>query len=137
MSLSRLGCRGGLGFALAVAVLLALGGPGNGQPGSRKQPVPKKAALDKATALIGELYREDLIQATRGNYARLKLAQAFLIEARETTDDPAGKYVLLREAWLLAGQAGDAAIALQALEDSFPLKLQQCQATTASQAVAP
>src|SRR5882724_7306803 len=99
MSLSRLGCRGGLGLVFASAVLVVLCGLGdlNGQPGPKKQPVPKKDALDKATALIGELYREDLIQATRGNYARLKLAQAFLADARETTDDPAGKYVLLRE----------------------------------------
>jgi hypothetical protein len=103
------------GFATFV-LLLALGGT-QGQPPSKKLPVPDTEALQRSTALVGELFREDLIKATREREARVKLAQTFLQEAKDTNDDPAGKYVLLREATALASQAGDGATALQALEE--------------------
>jgi hypothetical protein len=122
MSLSR---RGGLSivFGLAVGVFLvgALGGRG-GQPGPKRLPVPKQEALDRANKLIGELFRDDLIKALdskapNNREVRLALAQRFLLEARDTTDDPAGKYVLLRDAATHASMAGDGATALLALEE--------------------
>lgn len=110
-------CRLGTGGLLvAFALALCLGDLHGQQPG-KKQPVPSKAAEEKALKLIGELYGPELVKSIQDKEARLKLAQVFLNEGRDTTDDLAARYVLLREAWLLAGQAGDAAIALQALEE--------------------
>jgi tricorn protease-like protein len=112
-------------FALAAAVALLSQAGASGQPAPKRHAVPDAKALDKATALVGELFRDDLIKATREREVKQRLAQTFLAEGRETNDDPAGKYVLLRESAALAAQAGDAATALQALDElaaSFAVK---------------
>jgi WD40 repeat protein len=109
--------RGLPGFALAALVVLLGLGHVDGQPGPKKHPVPKKEAIDKATALVGELYRDDLIKALNDRAVRVSLAGTFLNEARDTHDDPAARYVLLREAAQLAANAGDASVALLALDE--------------------
>jgi hypothetical protein len=119
MSFHRLGRRGGwvLVFALAVLVTLAGLGGSYGQPTKKKLAVPDAKAQQAATALIGELYRDDYVKALTDNDTRIKLAQTLLLESRDTNDDPAGKYVLLSEAAKLAAKAGDAGTALQAIEE--------------------
>ncbi len=97
--------------------LVSFGSPPFGQSSSKKQPVPKKEALDRAVMLIGELFRADLARAADDRGEGLKTAQTFLFVAKETNDDPAGKYVLLRESAALAASAGEAGLALQALEE--------------------
>jgi hypothetical protein len=83
-------------------------------PGQARS-VPSQNARQQAAALIGELYRDELLQALTDPSVKLKLAHTFLQEARDTADNPAGKYVLLREAATLASQAGDGFTALRAL----------------------
>ena len=108
MSFDRLGRRGGwvLVFALAIAAVLgSLGGtaaqPAK-KPSDKKLPIPDKKAQQTAATLIGDLYRNELIKSLTDNDARLKLAQTLLFEARDTSDDAAGKYMLLSEAAQLA-----------------------------------
>jgi WD40 repeat protein len=87
------------------------------QPPTKKLPVPQDKDLQRATALVNELYRDEIAKAEKDSAAGLKLAQALLLEARSTNDDPAGKYVLLNQSSNLAGKAGDASTALEALEE--------------------
>jgi WD40 repeat protein len=123
MSFHRLGRRGGwvLVFAWVFASLLSSLAGSAAQPakksGEKKLPIPDKKAQLTAATLIGELYREDLVKSLNDNQARLRLAQTFLLEARDTNDDAAGKYVLLSEAAQLAAKAGDVSTALQAIEE--------------------
>jgi hypothetical protein len=114
-------CRPGFLVALVAGIGLVLsitaGPQAAGQPPSKKLAVPDKKQVERATALVGELYRSDLINATRDRETRLKLASTFLSEARDTNDDPAAKYVLLRESAALAALGGDAGLALLALDE--------------------
>jgi hypothetical protein len=82
----------------------------------QKLPVPANTDLDRATALVTELYGDDFARAKAEPAARLKLAQVLLLEAKATADDAAGRYILLRHAADLAAEAGDPATALEALE---------------------
>jgi hypothetical protein len=119
MAFHRLGRRGGwaIVFGLTLACLLATFDGSYGQPAKKKLPVPDKKAQLAAATLIGELFRDELVKALTDNDARIKIAQTFLFEARDTNDDPAGKYMLLSEASLLAAAAGDAGTSLQAIEE--------------------
>jgi hypothetical protein len=101
-----------LTLLLAVALALAFA---CATSAAQRQAVPAKEAQERAAKLIDELYRDDITASKRDRDARLKLARIFLLEARDTGDDPAGKYVLLRESADLAARAGDGAIALQAI----------------------
>jgi len=102
--------------SLSLCLFVSLS-PAAGQPAPKKLPVPQTKDIERATALVGELYREDSAKVKSDRDAALKLAQTFLLEARETTDDPAGKFVLLGQSSGLAAHAGDAATALVALEE--------------------
>src|SRR5439155_22128763 len=100
----------GLAFVMAVLPLaLHAGGPG-------KTPVPDKAAQEKALKLVLEVFQDDL-QNAREPAARVKLAAELLQQGRETKDDLALRYVLLREAGNLAAEGGDAALAFSAIEE--------------------
>jgi WD40 repeat protein len=79
--------------------------------------IPPAAAQKKAEALIRELYEKEYAKAEKGGAARAQLAVTLLQEGRDTNDDPAGRYVLFREARDLAAKAGDAPVALQAIAD--------------------
>jgi hypothetical protein len=106
--------------ALLLAGLLAVGltpaavGP---TPTGKRAAVPGKAALARAAALVKELYGGDLAKAEKDSVAAAALARTLLQEGKDTTDDPAGRYVLYQEARRLAGHAGDAATALQAADE--------------------
>ncbi len=79
-----------------------------------KVAVPEEADLAKSEASIRSLYKAE--------YARKAPADALLLSrklsavAMRTQDDPAGRYILLREARDLAAKAGDARVALMAID---------------------
>jgi outer membrane protein assembly factor BamB len=81
-----------------------------------KTPVPTKAAQDKALKLVLEVFQDDL-QSAGTPAARVKLAAELLQQGRETKEDLALRYVLLREARNLAAEGGDAALAFGAIEE--------------------
>ena len=101
---------------LCLIFSVALSLPALGQE-SKKKPVPSAAAQAKIEQLIRELYKDDLTKAADDAAARLRLAQTLLQEGRDTVDDTAGRYVLLKEAHKLAAEAGDISVALQAADE--------------------
>jgi hypothetical protein len=84
---------------------------------AKKLPVPDKASQDKALALVLDIFKEDL-GAAKEPEAQAKLAANLLQQGKESRDDAANRYVLFREARLLAARAGDANLALLAVEET-------------------
>jgi hypothetical protein len=114
MHARRLRCGQGLGlFLLVVGVGLSAA---VGQEG-KKRPIPPLEAQAKVVKLIQELYQDDLAKAKDEPAVKVRLAQTLLQEGRDTVDDAAGRYVLLREAHKLAAEAGDVTVALQAADE--------------------
>jgi WD40 repeat protein/serine/threonine protein kinase len=76
--------------------------------------VPAEAEQKEAEGLIRKEFKAEFAKkpAERG-----PLAHELLRKARETNDDPAGRFVLLREARDVAAQAGDASTALEAIDE--------------------
>jgi hypothetical protein len=101
---------------VGLALLLVAGGVAHGQP-ANKRPVSPPAAQAKAEKLIQELFGPDLARAAKVAADKARVAQLFLAEGRDTTDDAAGRYVLLTRAHRLASEAGDVATALQAADE--------------------
>lgn len=97
-----------------VFVLAFLSGAATAQ---EKLPIPAKADLARAEKLIADLFKDELARLKKEPELRSALALRFLEEARETRDDPAGRYALLLEARRLASDAGDGATALAAIEE--------------------
>src|SRR4051812_25819184 len=81
------------------------------------QPVKLPVDRQKAQKLVDELYGDDIRQAGKDPVAQARLASQLLQEAKETTDLPAARLILLETALALASEAGDLAVALQALEE--------------------
>src|SRR5436309_654596 len=104
LSGSRLGI---CGLVLMVSVGLA-----TTSAQDKKRPIPPEAAQAKVVKLIKELYGDELAKASDEPAAKLRLAQTLLQEGRDTVDDAAGRYVLLKEAHKLAAEAGDVTTAL-------------------------
>jgi hypothetical protein len=79
----------------------------------KRAPLPTKKEQDNADALVRRESRTDFAKkpAERG-----PLALVLLKKAEDTNDDPAGRFVLLRDARDVAAQAGDAFTALQAID---------------------
>jgi hypothetical protein len=89
-----------------------------------KEPIPNKAARDEATDLIREVYGEEVQQAKTAKQ-KIEVGQKLLDSALELTGDPAGKYVLIQAAKVMAKNAGDldlAFSAISALDDSFEIR---------------
>ncbi len=108
---------GFVGFGLGgVLLIIGLGPAATGQDG-KKRPIPAREAQAKVIKLIQELYQDDLARARQDPTVKTRLARTFLQEAKDTADDPAGRYVLLSEAHKLAAEAGDVTAALQAAEE--------------------
>src|SRR5262245_33424262 len=102
-------------FAAALMLLPAVLVGAQGTPG--KAPVPDAAARAKADALIRATFREDYEKARTDRAARKALAALLLEEGRKTREDAALRYAALAQAYDLAGQAGDAGTALQAITE--------------------
>ncbi len=81
-----------------------------------KAPVPGPDAQKEAEKLLREVYKEELAKKTPAD--RAALARKMLSQALQTDDDPASRYVLLREARELARESGDWNSALQAVEET-------------------
>src|SRR5579862_685486 len=77
-------------------------------------PVPSDEALAQAEKTIREVFREEY--GVRTGTAELKLAKKFVEQGLQTREDPALKYVLLREAGELALAAGDMETLIAALD---------------------
>lgn len=86
-------------------------------PPSARLPIPGAEALAAADELVREVYAREIARAD-DSAKRKALAQLYYDEARETDDDPAGCYVLLREARELAKGVGDAKLAVAAVDET-------------------
>jgi hypothetical protein len=85
------------------------------RPEAKRAPVPDEATQAKALKLIRDLYKDDY--AKKKPQDLLDLAAKLLQEAGETKDDPAARFVLLRESRDLAAQAGNAPACLEAIDE--------------------
>ncbi|MBI4604346.1 MAG: hypothetical protein HY721_20495 [Planctomycetes bacterium] len=79
-------------------------------------PIPAEATQAARLKLVRELHRDDYARAKDGA-AKLALSRRLLEEGCGTLDDPAGRYVLFVEARDLAVEAGDAAAAMEAVDE--------------------
>lgn len=77
-------------------------------------PVPDAEAQRKAEKVIREVYGD---AAKKPAPDRIAFAKKMLQQGIETKDDPSSQYVMFREAREVAARAGDAATALQAIEE--------------------
>jgi serine/threonine-protein kinase len=80
-----------------------------------KLPIPGDAKQAEAEKLIKELFKDDYVKKTPAD--RLSLSNKLTKKARETSDDPAARFVLFREGQDLAAQAGDAGSALKIIDE--------------------
>ncbi|MCH8924081.1 MAG: hypothetical protein IIA67_13155 [Planctomycetes bacterium] len=89
---------------------------GDPQPAATKRttkpPVPAAAALEKAVADIRDIFDVDAAITVE---AKAKLARELLAAAKETDDDPASQYVMLRMVRDMAAFHGEYAAAEQAI----------------------
>src|SRR5438876_10969457 len=67
--------------------------------------VPDEPSQARAERMVREVFAKDYAGHTPAQ--RVALAQKMLQQAGDTTDDPAARFVLLREARDLAASAGD------------------------------
>jgi WD40 repeat protein len=81
-----------------------------------KAPIPSKQAQAKARALIIEIFKDDLAGA-KDAAAKTKLAGYLLQQGKDSKDEPANRYMLYVAARDLAAEAGDALLALSAVEE--------------------
>jgi hypothetical protein len=77
----------------------------------KPMPVPESEAQAKAEKLIKSLYKDDFDKAKTNSQGMLALADKLLDQARNTKDDPVGRYVLYREALDVTARAPDPATA--------------------------
>ncbi len=102
-------------FVLTViAGLTGRAAPKDEPAKDERSPVPGAASQEKAEKLIKELFKDEY--ARKSPREKLSLAAKFLEQARETKDDIAARFVLMREALDLASQAGDPGETLKAVE---------------------
>ncbi|HEY1189136.1 MAG TPA: hypothetical protein VGE74_15890 [Gemmata sp.] len=77
-------------------------------------PLPPAEDVEKATKLVRQLFKDEYTKTT--TKARAALAAKLLKQAEETDDDPAARFALLREAADVAAAAGEADLALAAVD---------------------
>lgn len=82
---------------------------------SERSPVPDSAALTKAEKTIKDIFKAEY--AKKKTADQVDLAGKLLKQAEETNDDPAARFVLLREARDIAAKASDAALASRAVDE--------------------
>jgi WD40 repeat protein len=105
-------------FALGISCAFALTwcAPPSAQEAGKKQAVPSEKAQAKARDLILDIFMEDL-QNAKDPEKKAKLAAYLIQQGKESRDDPTNRYVLYIEATALASAAGDAPLALLALDE--------------------
>jgi WD40 repeat protein len=87
------------------------------QPSAGKLPVPDAAAQARAETLVKRILADDFARAAKDPAARGKLVRLLWEQGKETRDDNALRFVLLREARDLAARSADAPAALLILGD--------------------
>jgi hypothetical protein len=102
---------------LGLLALTLLLGVGPAQEAGKKHPVPGKDAQAKSLELILDIFKEDL-QNAKDAESRSKLAAYLMQQGKESKDDLTNRYVLYIEAAALASAAGDAPLALTALDET-------------------
>ncbi len=100
--------------SVSVAILL-IAIPVFAQNTAEKLPAPGDKAQGEATKLIKEVYGDEWA-AAKSSTEKQALAKKLLGKADETTDDPVGRFVLLRLARDIATQAVDGRTAFQAID---------------------
>lgn len=111
-----------LGLAFCLTASEATGQPARVE-GVGLLPVPAPLAVAKAEGTIRETFKADYAKTKPAE--RLAFAVKLMNTAKETVDDPAAYYVLLREAGDMAAKAGEAAKAFEAateLTNKFRVK---------------
>jgi hypothetical protein len=88
--------------------------PRDPEAAKNRAPVPNDAAVAKAEAGVHQILKDDY--ARKQPAERKTLAQKLITLAAETADDPASRYVMLRDAQDLAVGVADPALALQAID---------------------
>ncbi|MDB5308872.1 MAG: hypothetical protein JWO38_3074 [Gemmataceae bacterium] len=102
-----------LGVAIGFpASLPATGAPPD--PATPAAPVPAEADIEQAEKTIRDVHKADY--AKKKPAEQVDLARKMLKEADETTDNPAARFVLYREARDLAARGGDVPLALEAVD---------------------
>lgn len=99
--------------------------------------VPSAEARSAALALVKRLFKDEFARTPSAD--RAAFARKLLSEAAATRDDPAARYVLIEQAGLMAAEAGEAALCLDAGdalaaafdEDVLPMKLRWAMRATA------
>jgi len=81
-----------------------------------KAPVPSAAAQNEALALVKDVYGEEYAKA-ESSEQKTAFAQKLLQTAKGTNRGTANHYALLRVAWDVATQAGDAKLAMQITDE--------------------
>ncbi|HWE03598.1 MAG TPA: hypothetical protein VG326_14430 [Tepidisphaeraceae bacterium] len=79
-------------------------------PDAGRAPAPSGMALERAERRVHDAYEVE--NADKSDAARRKLLQMMLDDAAQTKDDPAGRYVLLRDSRRMATALGDASVAV-------------------------
>jgi hypothetical protein len=108
-------------LALFVAPVLAHAGYGaddpvaKPQPRTGRSPVPAAADLAKAESQIRDLFKNDYARENAAD--QLALSKKLLVQALDTTNDLASRYVLFRESSDLAARARDLGQAWQAVDE--------------------
>jgi hypothetical protein len=82
---------------------------------AKKLPVPEPAKQKESEAIIRDIFKDEY--ARRSPAERISLARTLIKEAARTKDDPASKFVLLRQAKDLAVEGGDFTLALHAWDE--------------------
>jgi hypothetical protein len=100
---------------LSAALLLLALAAGPLRAGQELLPPPAADEQARAEKLIKRLFYKEYRVITRTGYRAL--AAKLLDQAADTKDDPAAKYVLLREAVTLAASAGDLELSVRAADE--------------------
>ena len=103
-------------FALVILFFLATVLSALAQDSAKKTPVPADAVQAEAMKLVKEVYGDEYSKA-KTSTEKQELAKKLLGKAKETQDDPAGKFVLLRLARDIAAQTSDGRTAFHAIDE--------------------
>jgi len=127
----------GVGMTVLVAAT-CIGTTPSAQEPVKKHAVPPEKAQAKARELIFDIFKDDL-QNAKEPEAKTKLATYLIGQGKESRDDLTNRYVLYIEATALAAAAGDAPLALSALDElarDFDVDLWQLKTVALSAAAA-
>jgi hypothetical protein len=79
-----------------------------------KAPIPETAAIKDKEKLVRDLFKDEY--KSKGPKERIQFAEKLLKQGEETKNDPAARYVLLRESMTIAGEEREFETAFSAAE---------------------